>query len=147
AGCATPNRRGTGMGLLKANVGCVRTVTAMNVLGPGTKKSSLPSGDHIGRPPCAISYLAPVGGNGCTYSVASSRRSLIWYAIQRPSGEKTASVGTPTEITSPKRDTVRSRSENVQSVVLPSFVTLKSNTSSTGDQDSGVWIVPGSARV
>src|SRR5688500_12411358 len=73
--------------------------------------------------------------------------SPAWYATHRPFGEKTALVGNAEDVTSPKRDALRSGIEKVQSVVAESFIVLNKKTSWRGAQDSGTCDVPGSGRV
>ena len=51
---------------LNANVGCVVTVTTPIELGERGVMIWRPSADHAGWLPTPISYVAPVGGNGCT---------------------------------------------------------------------------------
>src|SRR5262245_58253461 len=118
----------------------------MSRAGAGAKNSSLPSPDHIGRPPWSTtSYFdsGPVAGNGSTSVPPSVPIVFVtWYATQWPSGENVASVGMNDPFTS--LNGVGFPSFNAQSEYCESFSTLNSSTSAMGEYDSGVGTVPGS---
>src|SRR5687767_10779498 len=72
--------------------------------------------------------------------------SVAVYATQRPSGEKTASIGVE-DCTPPKGTSSFSVSDDLRNDRPDPFVTLYRNTLPFGDQDSGTCEVPCSALV
>src|SRR5262249_13570099 len=87
--------------------------------------------------------FAPVAGYGWTNAFVD-RSSVAEYRTQRPSGEKVAPVSVD-DRTPPNGVTLRSLSENCQSVVTPGFSTSKSSTSP--NHDWGTWASPAAGVV